>query len=137
MRAWTGTRVPAKTGVPLRISGDEVTIGSAMALPYSRSFLRLKGAEHYVSAATRPARRRLHALVRRTAATRGRRALRQPPPQSRRSRPVARSCWAPPCVGVGVEDGHRQIAFRGGARGLRPPASPWGGRPGKRGTPAP
>src|SRR3989338_1445927 len=51
MRAWTGTRVPAKTGVPLRISGDEVTIGSAMALPYSRSFLRLKGAERARSAA--------------------------------------------------------------------------------------
>src|SRR3990172_7297607 len=30
MSAWTGTRVPAKTGVPLRMSGDDVTIGCAM-----------------------------------------------------------------------------------------------------------
>ena len=32
MSACTGTRVSAKTGMPLRISGDDVTITCAIAL---------------------------------------------------------------------------------------------------------
>src|SRR5688500_5597190 len=32
MSSWTGTRVPAKTGVPLKMSGDDVTIGCAIGL---------------------------------------------------------------------------------------------------------
>src|SRR5207249_5696544 len=30
--SWTGTRLPEKTGMPLRMSSDEVTIGCAMGL---------------------------------------------------------------------------------------------------------
>lgn len=42
MSAWTGTRVPANTGAPLRMSGDEVTIGGATAPPYSPLVTRFK-----------------------------------------------------------------------------------------------
>src|SRR3989304_4696117 len=43
MSAWTGTRVPAKTGVPLRMSGDDVTIGCAMGFTLLSSGPRAQG----------------------------------------------------------------------------------------------
>src|SRR6266852_2542700 len=51
MSAWTGTRVPAKTGVPLRMSGDDVTMGGAMAVTLLSSGPLAQGSERWRSAA--------------------------------------------------------------------------------------
>src|SRR2546428_4931871 len=51
MSAWTGTRVPAKTGVPLRMSGDDVMIGFAIAFTLLSRDASSQGIERRRSAA--------------------------------------------------------------------------------------
>ena len=50
MSAWTGTRVPANIGVPLRMSGDDVTMGCPMGPTLLSIYRSAQGAERVAAA---------------------------------------------------------------------------------------